>query len=106
LQIVNGYACQTCSDVALAKAGKDPAHPNAPPTKPGQTEKPGQTSSTGQNASANATGGTQAVGSNANSPSVILGGALAQANGSPSTSQPTQSAAATSYSGSLVNVSV
>ncbi len=105
MQIVNGYACQTCSDVALAKAGKDPAHPNTPPTKPGQTDKPGQTGP-GQSGSANATGGTQSTGANANSPSVILGGALAQANGSPSTSQPAQSPVATSYSGSLVNVSV
>ena len=45
MQIVNGYVCRTCCDVDAAKAGKDPAHPNAPP---GSTDKPGQSNKSGQ----------------------------------------------------------
>lgn len=44
MQIVNGYVCQTCTDVSYAKKGIDPAHPKDPPKgseppNPGATEK-------------------------------------------------------------------
>ena len=31
MQVVNGYVCSNCTDVANAKKGVDPAHPKAPP---------------------------------------------------------------------------
>jgi hypothetical protein len=101
-QIVNGYVCQTCCDVTAAKAGKDPAHPNAPPgstDKSGQPTKPGQTSTTSQ-----ASGSEP---SNANRPAVTFGGALAQGNGAPSVGPSTPPAAPSppAYSGGLLNVS-
>jgi hypothetical protein len=92
LQIVNGYPCQDCADVALAKQGKNPAHPNTAPTKPGQPDKPGQ--------GANLTSGAAA------SPAVALGGSLAAPNGATTQAQSAQASTATLYSGALVNLSV
>jgi hypothetical protein len=103
MQIVNGYVCQTCCDVAAAKAGKDPAHPNAPPGQSGKAAKPGQTGPSDPTAGADPTGAAQPT--NANRPAVTFGGVLAQVNGlsaSPQTSPPPPS---TLYSGGLVNVS-
>lgn len=34
MQVVNGYLCQTCSDVSLAQKGIDPAHPEDNPQSP------------------------------------------------------------------------
>jgi len=34
MEIVNGYVCQTCCDVELAKRGVDPAHPKDDPKNP------------------------------------------------------------------------
>jgi hypothetical protein len=34
MQIVNGYVCQCCSDVALAQKGIDPAQPQDNPQSP------------------------------------------------------------------------
>ena len=31
MQVVNGYVCANCTDVANAKKGVDPAHPKDPP---------------------------------------------------------------------------
>lgn len=31
MQVVNGYVCHNCTDVANAKKGVDPAHPKDPP---------------------------------------------------------------------------
>jgi len=98
-QIVNGYVCQTCCDVAAAKAGKDPAHPNAPP---GSTDKSGQSTRPGQSATSDSPSGTQP--SNAGRPAVTFGGALAQPAGSSSASQPAP-AGPPAYSGALLNVS-
>lgn len=102
MQIVNGYVCLSCCDVAAAKAGKDPAHPNAPP---GSTDKPGQTNKPGQAATSGQPSGSQP--SNANRPAVTFGGALAQTNGSSSAGQaPSPSPpGAPAYSGGLLNVS-
>ena len=33
IEIVNGYPCFNCTDVANAKKGIDPAHPNSDPTQ-------------------------------------------------------------------------
>jgi hypothetical protein len=35
LEVINGYVCQSCADVALAKRGVDPAHPKDDPKSPG-----------------------------------------------------------------------
>lgn len=104
MQIVNGYVCQTCCDVALAKKGKDPAHPNADPSKAGKADKPGQPGSSSPTGSADQTQGVQS--SNAARPAVTFGGALAWVNGVDSTAQPTQPPSPTQYSGGLVNLSV
>lgn len=85
MQIVNGYVCQTCCDVAAAKAGKDPAHPNAPP---GSTDKPDGAAQPGQSSSA-----------------VTFGGALARTNGSDAASPSTPPVTPPAYSGNLLNVS-
>jgi hypothetical protein len=34
IQVVNGYVCQSCSDVALAKKGVNPSHPQDDPSSP------------------------------------------------------------------------
>jgi hypothetical protein len=47
MQIVNGYACLTCSDVAKAKRGIDPS---ANPLQAAQGDKPGQNKGTAQGA--------------------------------------------------------
>ena len=103
LQIVNGYVCRTCCDVAAAKAGKDPAHPNAPPGQTGKTNKPGQTGSSDQSAGVDPTGAAQPT--NANRPAVTFGGVLAQVDGLSASPQAAPPPASTLYSGSLVNVS-
>lgn len=101
-QIVNGYVCRSCCDVAAAKAGKDPAHPNAPP---GSTDKSGQTNKAGQAFPSGQT--NAATPTNAGRPAVTFGGALAQANGSSSVGQstPPSPPGAPAYSGGLLNVS-
>ncbi|MFZ4601905.1 MAG: hypothetical protein ACOYM8_05570 [Caulobacterales bacterium] len=33
MQIVNGYVCRDCADVALAKRNIDPAHPKDDPSR-------------------------------------------------------------------------
>jgi len=35
MQIVNGYVCRDCADVALAKRNIDPAHPKDDPLRGG-----------------------------------------------------------------------
>ena len=39
MEIVNGYVCRDCSDVALAKRNIDPAHPK---DGPGQSDAQGK----------------------------------------------------------------
>jgi hypothetical protein len=34
MQVVNGFVCQSCSDVDMAKRGIDPAHPEDDPKSP------------------------------------------------------------------------
>jgi len=99
LQIVNGYVCQTCCDVAAAKAGKDPAHPNAPP---GQAGKPGNSGAAPNDGPAGAA--QSGVG---NRPAVTFGGALTPFNNGPPNGQPTQPSPSNSpaYSGGLINLS-
>jgi hypothetical protein len=86
LQIVNGYLCQTCCDVALAKQGKNPAHPNAPAWQSDKTGQVGQSGNTNQAAGASS--------SSTNAPAVTFGGALAQANGGASSQAGSQQAGA------------
>jgi hypothetical protein len=40
IELVNGFVCRDCADVALAKRGIDPAKPE----KPGEAETSGKTS--------------------------------------------------------------
>ncbi len=68
-QIVNGYVCFDCSDVALAKKDINPAHPPSTPGAP-PTNNDGSTS---------ASQGTAAV---------TFGGSLSQLQGASAVQQP------------------
>ena len=70
MQIVNGYVCQNCSDVALAKKDIDPAHPDQGTANADASGKSGKTGGTAQ--------GSSQPGFAANA--VAFGGALGQAN--------------------------
>ncbi|HLK26057.1 MAG TPA: hypothetical protein VKT30_15490 [Caulobacteraceae bacterium] len=79
-QIVNGYVCFNCSDVALAQKGINPAHP---PNSPD----PAPPSATGQ------TGGPQGPTNTQSTPAVTFGGALSQLNGAAAVQAPGSAAA-------------
>ena len=81
MEIVNGFVCQTCADTSLAKAGKDPAHPNADKTIAG--DRADSTSKTGKD---NLSGAASSTDGTAASPAVTFGGVLAQINSLSSTS--------------------
>jgi hypothetical protein len=66
MEIVNGYVCQSCSDVALAKKGVNPAHPKDDPSNPGYDPKTAQAD--------------KAKASGVVTPAVVFGGALAGLN--------------------------
>jgi hypothetical protein len=76
-QIVNGYVCFDCADVALAKKGVNPAHPPSSP-----------------NAQSNPSASTQASSNTQSTPAVTFGGSLSQTQGAAAV-QPTTSAGAT-----------
>ncbi len=38
MEVVNGYACKTCTDVEYAKKGVDPAKPKDAPNEAGRAE--------------------------------------------------------------------
>jgi hypothetical protein len=61
-QIVNGYVCFNCSDVALAQKGVNPAHPPNSPDPSGQS-------------------GAQAPSNTQSTPAVTFGGSLSQSQG-------------------------
>ena len=65
VQVVNGYVCFNCADVALAKKDIDPAHPPGSPSNP--------TGSASQGPSASST-----APASASTSAVVFGGALAQ----------------------------
>ncbi len=67
IQVVNGFVCMDCADVALANKDINPAHPPNSPTADAQSA----TSSNGQ--------GT---------PAVTFGGSLTQLSGAQSVQQP------------------
>lgn len=72
IQVVNGYVCMDCADVALAKKDINPAHPpNSPNADPQSTPGAGQTSSNGQSP-----------------PAVTFGGSLSQLPGASAVQQP------------------
>jgi hypothetical protein len=89
IEVVNGYACHSCSDVSLAKKGVNPAHPTDNPSNPASEI-------------------NKAKGAGA-TPAVLFGGALAGLNppGVGSTGHVSASSATGSqYSpGTLLNVS-
>lgn len=70
-QIVNGYLCFDCADVALAKKGDNPAHP------PGSPSNPTGATPNGPNAPQASGASSGAPGTSHNSPAVVLGGSLA-----------------------------
>ena len=77
-QIVNGYVCFNCSQVALAQKGINPADPPAVPGGP-QTTSDGSPSSGG--------------GAAQNAPAVVFGGSLSQLQGA-ATVQPADASSA------------
>ncbi len=91
MQIVNGYVCQTCCDVAAAKRGKDPAHPDIDTTKPGQTDRSGQPLHPFSDA--------------AKTPAVTFGGALARVDGAANAAGSSAAPSSTRYAGGLVDLS-
>jgi hypothetical protein len=78
-QIVNGYICFDCSDVALAQKGINPAHP---PNSPG--------ASTQSNGSSGTPGSSNAQ----STPAVTFGGSLSQSQGAAAV-QPANASGAT-----------
>ncbi len=85
IDIVNGYVCNNCSDVALAKRDINPAHPK---------DGPG-----GQNKSTDATGIDR-------NRAVTFGGALAQpvGNSDASSRAATSSSPSVARAGSILNI--
>ncbi len=77
MEIVNGYVCQSCCDVALAKKGVDPAHPKDDPTSAAYDP------AVAKQDKAKASGNY--------APAVTFGGALAGLNASVATSTVNQS---------------
>jgi hypothetical protein len=101
IQVVNGYVCLDCADVALAKKDLNPAHPpNSPNAEPPSAGLDG--SSTSSNSQS--------------TPAVTFGGSLSQTGGASAVQQPggtrqtstnpsqTSSAGDNSQGGSQVNL--
>jgi hypothetical protein len=78
-QIVNGYVCFNCSDVALAQRDINPAHPPNSPDPSGQ---------------ANGSSGAQGSSNTQSTPAVTFGGSLSQTQGAAAV-QPTGAAGVT-----------
>jgi hypothetical protein len=75
MQIVNGYPCQTCSDVALAKKDIDPANPTGDPNKAQSASKADVFDKSAQPGQSNS---PDVIGSNFNTrAAVTFGGVLA-----------------------------
>ncbi len=94
MEVVNGYVCKSCCDVALAKKGVDPAHPKDDPTNPAYDPKTAKADK--EKASGIVT------------PAVVFGGKLAGLNNTSSATDPNASAdsARNTYApGNLVSVS-
>jgi hypothetical protein len=73
IQVVNGYVCMDCADVALAKKDINPAHPpNSPNAQP----------------SSNSTGGASGSSNTQGAPAVTFGGSLSQLQGASAVQQP------------------
>ena len=73
IQVVNGYVCMDCADVALAKKDINPAHPpNSPNAQPPSTGLDGSSTS----------------GNSQSTPAVTFGGTLSQTQGAASVQQP------------------
>ena len=82
-QVINGFVCFNCADVALAKKDINPAHPPGSPSNP--------TGATGANPSQTSNGSPPSQGTSPGAtPSVTFGGTLAQLNGQPPPTQPSQ----------------
>jgi hypothetical protein len=86
-QIVNGYVCFNCSQVALAQKGINPANP---PTIPGASPSQTNNGSSGVSGSSN----TQST------PAVTFGGGLSQTQGAAAV-QPAEGSSATATNAQL-----
>ncbi|HEY3812231.1 MAG TPA: hypothetical protein VGL66_03320 [Caulobacteraceae bacterium] len=84
MQVVNGYICQSCSDVSLAHQGIDPAHPEDNPKSPKYDAQAAATR---------------------NDPAVRFGGALAGVEGAFNSGTNGSSTQRPPRNGDLVNVS-
>jgi hypothetical protein len=84
MQVVNGYVCQSCSDVSLAHQGVDPAHPEENPKSPKYNPQAATTR---------------------NDPIVRFGGALAGVEGAYDTNSNGSNLQRPPRNGDLVNVS-
>ena len=82
MEMVNGYQCRDCTDVAYAKKNIDPAHPKAGPFGVNAQDDP----------------------SLANSPAVRFGGALQNLTAIPATG--VKSAAESQASGKVVSLTI
>jgi len=97
LQVVNGYVCFNCADVALAKKDINPAHPPGSPSNPLGLTGPNPSASSSSSStpgvngvSSNTVNGVSATGSTnqtQSSPAVVFGGSLAQSGAQPPHSQ-------------------
>jgi hypothetical protein len=106
LQVVNGYVCFNCADVALAKKDINPAHPPGSPSNPqGLTGPNPAGTSTSTTPGANGVSATGATNQTQSSPAVVFGGALAQTGNQPPQSQPQPGQNQVGYqAGAQVNV--
>jgi hypothetical protein len=73
IQVVNGYVCMDCADVALAKKDVNPAHPPADPNNP---------------PSSSATSASGGPSNTQSAPAVTFGGSLADLNSVADAPQP------------------
>ena len=93
-QIVNGYVCFDCADVALAQKGQNPAHPPGSVSNPtgntpnGPHPLDGAKGPAGAQGSGASSGSGSSGGSSQNPTAVIFGGVLSGANGPSAPSPP------------------
>jgi hypothetical protein len=83
MDIVNGYVCHNCSDVALAKKGVDPAHPHDGPNGLQPQTPSDKTDVATKTGVVPGSGAQTAFG-----PTVTFGGALQGSNPTPNAASP------------------
>jgi hypothetical protein len=76
VQVVNGYVCMDCADIALAKKDINPAHPPNDPNNPSSSS-----------SSSSSSGASVGSSNTQSTPAVTFGGSLADLNGVVATPQ-------------------